>query len=202
MASFYDFTNVQTNPRKAIMLTNNTDSINEQENIEVEINNVKYDIKVAKKGHLERFLGVYINFGNNRKALVKSLKAIIRNVYRILHRKQMFIDHLTYIFNKVIILKLEYLMQTSILAKSDCDAIIASYRMMTRTKLSLTGSTSNNILHAPVPIGLIDLFSHQKKVQLDSLNIQLNDNKILGHASYIQLEQLWHTYFYSLNPLL
>ena len=29
MASFYDFTNIQTNPRKAIMLTNDTESINE-----------------------------------------------------------------------------------------------------------------------------------------------------------------------------
>ena len=47
-ASFHDFTNIMTNPDKAIMLTNDTENISKDGYVEVEIKGIIHRIKVAK----------------------------------------------------------------------------------------------------------------------------------------------------------
>ena len=71
--------------------------------------------RLQNEANLKRFLGVFINFGANRKILVKKLRGIARNATIILYRKRLTIDHLRYIFNRGLVPKLEYLMQTCIL---------------------------------------------------------------------------------------
>src|SRR5688572_23330657 len=92
-------------------------------------------------------------------------------------------------------------MQSCVLTEKDRDMITAPFCILVRHNLSLTSSTSNDILYFDEPINLTNLYAHQQYTQLDWLNIQLNDSGILGQASYIQLEQLRQKYFCSSNPL-
>jgi len=68
-ASFYEFANIKTNPEKAVLITNDHEAL-KKGYIDVLINGQLRRIKVTPHGHLERFLGVFINFGYNRKTLI------------------------------------------------------------------------------------------------------------------------------------
>src|SRR5688572_19367288 len=97
------------------------------------------------------------------------------------------VDHLRYIFNRVLLPKVEYIMQTTILSKRNCDYIIAPFWGLIKQRLGLTSSVHNAIIHTLLAIGMTDLFMHQQSAQLDYLNIQLSDQGILGQVSYVQL---------------
>jgi hypothetical protein len=126
-ASFYEFTCIKANPKKAVIITNDTSSVDSDGYITVNINGTQHKIKVSKPRKLEQFLGVFINFGNNNKGLRSKLRSIIYNATAILYKKRLTVDHLHYIFNHVIIPKLEYIMQIRIFTRRDCDRIISTF---------------------------------------------------------------------------
>ena len=200
-ASFFDFTCIEANPDKAVMITNDTSNVDKDGFLKIIINGSEHKIKVSKQGRLERFLGVFINFGNNNKTLHSMLRSIIYNATVTLHKKRLTVDHLRYLFNHVLIPKLEYIMQIRIFSKRDSDKIINPYKALVRHKVNIASSTPSLLLHAPLAIGIKDLYTHQQSVQLDALNIQLSDKGLLGHVSYVQILQLRNKYSCSSNPL-
>ena len=117
-ASFYKFSNIKTNLDKAALITNDPEAL-ARRYIEVSINGVIHRIRVTPHGRLERFLGVYINFGPSKKPLINKLRHIVYNAAFCLYKKLLTHYHIRYIYNRVIIPKIEpkieYIMQTTIL---------------------------------------------------------------------------------------
>jgi hypothetical protein len=162
--SFYEFTCIEANPDKAMMITNDTSNVDKEGFIKILINGSEHKIKVSKQGRLERFLGVFINFGNYNRTLQSKLRSIVYNATVTLYKKRLTVDHLRYIFNHVIIPKLEYIMQIRIFTKRDCDKIISSYRSLVKHKVSLASSVPSLLLYASLAIGIKDLYAHQQSV--------------------------------------
>src|SRR6185369_15849395 len=102
------------NTNKAALLTNDPVAL-KQGYIEVTINGITQKIEITRNGKLERFLGVHINFGNNKKQLINKIRQIVYNAAFSLKRKMITHDHIRYIHNTVIIPQIEYILQLTIL---------------------------------------------------------------------------------------
>jgi len=78
-------------------------------------------------------------------------------------------------------------MQIMIFTKKDCNHILNPFKGLIKQKLTLAITIPSSLLHALLIISIKDLYVHQQSVQLDVLNIQLLDKRILGHISYVQM---------------
>jgi len=117
-----------------------------------------------------------------------------------MQRKKLTAEHVTYIFNKVIIPQIDFIMQIFFFTKMECSKVMAPIHKLLKHKCGLARSINNNILHMHCPFGLIDLFTHQQQLQADFLTLQLSDPGILGRLSFIQLLQLQYKYWTPYDP--
>jgi len=194
MNSFYRFTNIKVNADKAILITNETKYIDTEGYIKVIVEGKITKIKVTPVDEQIRFLGVYFNINGKNSQLIAHLNSITNNAAGILSRKRSTPDHIVYIYNRVIVPRLEYLMQINVLTKNSCNQLSAPFRRLIKHKARLSSTTSNSVIHGAHPYGLIDLFRHQLAVHADWLNIQFNNMSKLGHVTFIRLLQLQYKY--------
>ncbi|CAJ0844758.1 2015_t:CDS:2 [Entrophospora sp. SA101] len=117
-------------------------------------------------------------------------------------RKPLTDKQLIYIFNKVIVPKIEYQAQSSILNKNECSKLMSAFRICFKKKLHISSKTTNIITQCKNIYDIIDLFDLQQRVQINNLMIQLNDKSILGKITDIKLKQLQLQLWLPISPLI
>ena len=199
--SFHKFTNNKINNDKAILLTTDKQSIDEEGHIMLTIDGKEVKFKVTSIDEQVRFLGVYFNIKGKRHKLINHIKNITRQATSLMNRKRVTPDHIVYIFNRVLLPRIEFLMQLEIFTEHECNSIMAPIRKLLKWKAGLHSTINNNVLHLNEPYGIKNLFQHQMAVQLDWLNTQFNDKGVLGDISWIRLLQIQYKYWTPNAPL-
>ncbi len=171
--SFYRFTNIKVNDDKAILLMTDKTAADSDRNITLE----------GKKAQL-----------------IKRLRNIVRLAVMTMNRKCITPDHVVYLFNKVLIPQMEYLIQVDVLTKGEYTSIIAPMRCILCHKANLYNTLSNWAIYLIEPYGLKNFFLHQMTVHLDWLSIHLNDKNTLGLMSKIRIMQIQKKYWISELP--
>ena len=192
--SFYKFTNIKVNNDKAILLTTDKNAVDVEGYITLIIDGREVKYKITPNNEQVRFLGIHFNMDGKRTQLIKQLTDISKHAMMTINRKKVTPDHVTYIVNRVLIPRMEYLLQVNVLLESECNSVMAPLRKLLRHKARFHNTLSNNMLHLAEPYGLKDLFQHEITVHLDWLNIQLNDKGILREMSIIKLMQIQKKY--------
>jgi hypothetical protein len=111
---FYNIAKIQINIDKYKILTNNK-SIS-RNSITLNINNKIIQPQVTPINNCERILRLYINIRNKPQHTIKKGKMIVQSHFHMLKKKKLTHDHIRYIINKIIIPKLEYIFQHTILS--------------------------------------------------------------------------------------
>jgi len=132
--------------------------------------------------------------------LIKRLRNIVRLAVMTMNRKCITPDHVVYLFNKVLIPQMEYLIQVDVLTKGEYTSIIAPMRCILCHKANLYNTLSNWAIYLIEPYGLKNFFLHQMTVHLDWLSIHLNDKNTLGLMSKIRIMQIQKKYWISELP--
>ncbi|GBB90362.1 hypothetical protein RclHR1_01730010 [Rhizophagus clarus] len=112
--SFYKMADIQVNLDKYKIITN-VPKIN---SITLVVDDQPITLPITKKTQSERLLGVQINGYNNQAPVIKKLKATVRAMLATIMRKDITHDHVAYLINKVLLPRLEYQMQFTILPYS------------------------------------------------------------------------------------
>ena len=119
----------------------------------------------------------------------------------IIKRKPITDKQLLYLYNMVIIPRIEYRTQLTILSKRDCDSIIAPFRQLYKNKIRLSSTAPNAILENNFIYKFRDLYEVQLQSKITNFVIQINDQNLLGKITDIRLKQLQHYEWLSKSPL-
>ena len=77
VAEFYSFTNITTNNKKAVLIINKTEQMDNERNFNLNINNQSVSIKYILLHESIHFLGIWMNMQNNQNFMVNKLKKIV-----------------------------------------------------------------------------------------------------------------------------
>ncbi|PKC53349.1 hypothetical protein RhiirA1_543229 [Rhizophagus irregularis] len=123
------------------------------------------------------------------------IKNEIDHLVNLMYKKKITDKHILYIFNRIIVPRVEYWSQVMALSKTQTESLIIPFRRMFKNKLKFARSAPNAILDNPYIYGYRDFYDNQLQAKITDFCIQLNDNGLLGKVTEIRLKslqaQLW-----------
>src|SRR5439155_16690104 len=119
----------------------------------------------------------------------KDKNEVLSIVY-ILKNKRITHKQLLYIYNMVIVPRIEYRSQLTHLTQRDCTTIIAPYRKQLKNAIRLSISAPNAILENNLIYKFRDLYEVLFQSKITNFTIQINDNSLLGLITTIRLQQI------------
>ncbi|GBC52872.2 uncharacterized protein OCT59_028569 [Rhizophagus irregularis] len=165
--------NITINHDKYNILTNNPKWCNKD--IQLQVTPFKsITIKTAPRASSNRILGIYINAFNSHTPTLKKIKKIVNHFVYTMRFKKITHDHLIYIINKVLLLKLEYINQFTIFTRSQCDSLLAPVKKLFKQHLKLPISTHNNIIHNKLFPSINSFFYNQFYSHISIVNVIFN----------------------------
>src|SRR5207245_5934382 len=96
---------------------------------------------------------------------------------------------LLYVYNMVIISRLEYLTQITILTAKE-HQIITPFRILFKNKLHMDRMTPNAILNDPLIYNFRDFYELQLQSKLNNFAVQLNQHSLMQSVTLLRLKQL------------
>ncbi|RIA80478.1 hypothetical protein C1645_838617 [Glomus cerebriforme] len=154
----------------------------------VQINLDKYEILTNVKEYQNLDIIIYIN-----NTTIYTKTAIVQEFTSSLRYKTIMYEYMIYLTNKILLPKIEYIMQINVIPEDLCDKLLFPIKKLFKHTLSLLSSTRNNIIHNDLFPVLNNLKSLQLQVQLSNVNIMLNNPTL----KIIALQNIIHTqYFY------
>ncbi|GBC40443.2 RNA-directed DNA polymerase from mobile element jockey-like [Rhizophagus irregularis DAOM 181602=DAOM 197198] len=198
--TFYRLNDIQINKEKSeLMMRTTTEkrrySHNYNDKILIKFGREEINIK-AKHPHKPMcILEVYFNIKHDGNYLMFKIKNEIDHLVNLMYKKKITDKHILYIFNRIIVPRVEYWSQVMALSKTQTEALIIPFRRMFKNKLKFARSAPNAILDNPYIYGYRDFYDNQLQSKITDFCIQLNDNGLLGKVTEIHLkslqDQLW-----------
>jgi hypothetical protein len=165
------------------------------EKILIKFGNEEIHIKAKHPHEPLRILGVHFNIEHDEKYLLSKIKTEIDHLTNLMFKKKITDKHILYIFNRLIVPRVEYWSQVLVLTKKQTEQLIIPFRRMFKNKLKFAKTAPNAILDNPHIYGYRDFYENQLQAKITDFCIQLNDQGLLGTITSIRLkslqEQLW-----------
>ncbi|CAJ0885286.1 10999_t:CDS:2, partial [Entrophospora sp. SA101] len=173
-------------------------------NNEVDLNFGNEQIKIQPKKYSEsiRILGIWMNLGKKRNFIIQQAKDEVIELCNIMKKKLITDKQLLYIYNTVIIPRIEYRTQLTFLIKKECDNISSPFRQLFKHKINLSTSAPNAIVNNRMIYNYRNLYEVQLQFKITNFYIQLNDQKLLGNITDIRLKQIQHNEWLCKSPLI
>src|SRR5438034_3916117 len=174
--SFYNLNDIQVNKEKSELLIkkkkirNETFSYNKK--IKIIYGNAQIEIKPKHPSESIRIMGVSFNTKNNQNFVVGQAKEEIWNLSNLMKNKRITDKHLLYILNKLIIPRIEYWTQMTVLSKQQNEKIIKPFRKIFKNKLRMAMTAPNAILNNPFIYNYRNLEEIQKQAKITNYLVQ------------------------------
>lgn len=184
---FYKANDSQINSLKSVLIVINSNIQKTDQKVQAGLNKET----VQRLAHKEsaRFLGVWIGDTNSRKDVIRRIQNESTKIINALKWKKATEKQVTYIFNRVLMPRIEYRIQHCHIPAKTCDKLTTEIRRMVRNKLGISNTTPNSILHHKGIIGLKSIWEIQTESHITNLVNRLNDIGPAGTATIIRLKQ-------------
>ncbi|CAB4424299.1 unnamed protein product [Rhizophagus irregularis] len=192
--SFYTMAKIKINVDKYKILTNQKLSTIER-SIRFNINNKQIDIDIVPNNKGTRILGLHINSLDRHQQTIKKARSIIMAHVITMKNKKITHLHAIYIINKVILPKLEYILQHTILNYTQCQTLMAPLKKLFKHFFSLPLNTADNIIYNDTFPHINNLMDILVKSQLNSLLALFNTDTLRPIAIQkldILTRELWY----------
>jgi hypothetical protein len=207
--SFYQLNNILVNDDKAIILTNNTKDIITDTDNQQYINmtylqhqqRTQVKINVVTNNMSTRILGVWINSNCNKRFVYNQLKKEVDTDCLIMKNKFLTDKQLLYIYNNVIIPRMEYKSQLTGFSEKVCKKLQSPYLTLLKQKLKLPKTCPNSIFYNRLIYKFKDLYETKMQSMITNFFIQINDKKLLGMTTQIRLRQIQDQWCLAESPL-
>ncbi|PKK57985.1 hypothetical protein RhiirC2_797044 [Rhizophagus irregularis] len=123
-------------------------------------------------------------------------------MFAILHLAKLTVQQVVYLYNTVLIPKLEYRMQVIHLFEAECSTVTSSVRILIKYKAKLSHSISNAVLYLSQTLGLINLFSHQQQSHFTNLFLLANSSFFIKFLFIYRLQFIQLYCLIPISPLL
>ena len=141
--SFFNMANIQINPSKSVLTTNNK-QINYTPII---YNNHPLNLHLPNKPF--KFLGCWFTLNNKQAKQTKLITAESSHLVKIASTKQITDTHARYIINTVIIPTIEYQLHNIVLNQYTCNKMLTSHIGLVKSKAKLSRTIPTSILLHP-----------------------------------------------------
>ena len=125
---FYLLNNIKVNKEKSKLLAKRSGKEKTIQKLQLSFGRETIDITPVTYRESVQILGVWINLAEHRKYVLQQARMEVLSMCNIIKRKPITDKQLLYLYNMVIIPRIEYRTQLTILSKRDCDSIIAPFR--------------------------------------------------------------------------
>ncbi|GBC00137.1 hypothetical protein RclHR1_03760001 [Rhizophagus clarus] len=158
--------------------------------INIQFGRESISIKAKHPHEPTRILGVYFNIENDEQFLISKVKAEIDHLTNLMWKKKITDKHILYIFNRIIIPRVEYWSQVFVLSPDLIHRLFVPFRRMFKNKLKFARTAPNAILDNSYIYGYRNPYENQLQAKITNFCIQLNDTGILGRITEIRLKLL------------
>ena len=201
--SYYDLTSIKVNKQKSELLVYVPDdpTIYDQPVI-LTFGRDQISIQPKKHNESARILGAWVNLAGSNKFVNAQLRNEVLSFCNTLKRKHITDKQLLYLWNMVVIPRLEYRSQLTVLDYNDCHKITSPFRKFFKNKLNLSISAPNAIMESNLIYNFRDFYEVQLQSKISNFMIQVNDTGLLGRLTDIRLRQLQQREWLHISPLL
>jgi hypothetical protein len=182
--SFYAMANIQVNPSKSILVTNNPPP---------------YYTPISYNNHFLflhsstipfKFLGCWFTLDNKQSKQTKLLISESSELIQIAKTKRITDSHARYIINTVIISTLEYRLQNIVINQSTCNKIFTQHIGLVKLKAKLCHTIPSSTLLHPQIYNIKHIWDIQLQHHIPNLLKRLNNPDLLGTSTRIRIQQL------------
>ncbi|GBB83193.1 hypothetical protein RclHR1_00010075 [Rhizophagus clarus] len=193
--SFYRLNDIQINKEKSELMMRAKKRRqryfhNYNDKILIQFGRDHIHIKARHPYEPTRILGVHFNIENDNRYLISKIKTEVDHLTNLMYKKKITDKHILYILNRIIISRIEYWSQITVLSKKDTENLIIPFRRMFKNKLKFARTAPNAILDNPYIYGYRNLYENQLQAKITEFCIQLNDTGVLGKITQIRLKSL------------
>src|SRR3954451_11761891 len=142
-----------------------------------------------------RFLGVWFLLSNNISFVKKQCQMEYQLFANKLNRKMLTVRQLTYLYNSVLLPKVEYKMMCTILPEPICKTIAAPMRKLVKHAEKFSNSLPSSFLHLGQGLQMTNLHARIIQNHISSLTIRFNSSESLSaiyrHRLHNLQDALW-----------
>ncbi|GBC01782.1 hypothetical protein RclHR1_43290001 [Rhizophagus clarus] len=198
--SFFELASIKINYDKVELLLRN-DSAYDASPINLSFGDKTISIVPKSPKENIRILGVYFNVARCPKYNLRLIRDEIINFTSMIKKKDVTDKIIRYIFNSLIIPRIEYRSQVQVLTKDECNSFKALYMKTIKNKLGFAATAPNIIITNSFFYGLIDLYQRQLEEKITSFMIQINNPGLLETITNLRLNNIQHALSLPRSPL-
>ncbi|GBB86827.1 hypothetical protein RclHR1_13270009 [Rhizophagus clarus] len=181
--SFYKLNNIQVNKEKSELLVRYKQGryrpkLKPHEPVNLRFGSDSIFIIPVSPQSSICILGVYLDERNTFQSTIKRINDEINELRYKYARKRITNKHMIYIFNSVIIPRIEYWSQIKVLTKKFMDKIMNRFLSTFKKKLQLLINTSNKIFFNKI-YNIKNIGDNQDQAKITNILIQINDASVL-----------------------
>src|SRR4051794_38663130 len=200
--SFFDLNSMKVNHEKSFIFTSEATTVN----LSIYSNylNTHVTFPTKKPSESTRYLGVWISASYNKNFIKQQLANEISDFILKLKYKPLTDKQLKYIYNMVLIPRLEYRSKVIVLSNNECSSLFTKLRSFIKHKLRFPKSTPNSILSSGLFFGFNDLSDLMIQSKLQHFAIMINGNpktSLLTMTTNIRMKQLQDYFWLHDDPL-
>src|SRR6266508_4511035 len=186
--SFFVLNDILINDDKVILLTN--DQLPESREAHFNLPHRRMTIKACPVNATERVFGVWITLQRSDKFIIQQIRQEISHVCSTLKYKKVTDKQLLYVFNAVVIPRLEYRSQLVFLSEDICSSLMTPFRKLFKHKLNLNQCIPNAILSTNLLYNFRSLYEVKVHSMFTNLICLLNDPNLTSLTAKIRIRKL------------
>ncbi|GBC46512.2 hypothetical protein RIR_jg20581.t1 [Rhizophagus irregularis DAOM 181602=DAOM 197198] len=159
-AKFYTLNNVQANSAKYVLLSSSDPSsvISFRLSPSPLITDITLTLTSLALNTSFRFLGVWFSLSASSHFVLKQARSMVKNMAALLAPKKLLAQHVTYLYNAVLLPRLEFQLQTSLFSESIIQSIISLMLSIIKKKAGLASTTPLALLYLKIPFSIQHAF--------------------------------------------
>ncbi|GBB90976.1 hypothetical protein RclHR1_18050001 [Rhizophagus clarus] len=186
---FNRLNNIQINPDKFTLMTNDTNALKDK-SIKLNFGFHVQEIQLIRLTELVRILGAWMNLNLSKVYVFNQYKNIIAGYNKIIRNKQLTDKMIRYIYNAVIISSIEYKSQHTILNDKQVAALNILVHTLFKKKTNLVMTILNCMIHSSLGYVIKNILTIQLQRQVTRLHNQLQNKGLLDMLSQLSIIRL------------
>jgi hypothetical protein len=136
-----------------------------------------------------RFLEIWLGNKDPKKDMILRIQQEINKIISVLKNKKTTDKQVLYIFNRVLIPRIEFRTQICHITQQECDKLTRLYRRILKNKAGICSTIPNSTIHHKGIYNLKSIWDVQLESQITELIHRLNDPGPARKATIIRLKQ-------------
>ncbi|PKY48961.1 hypothetical protein RhiirA4_464735, partial [Rhizophagus irregularis] len=159
-AEFYTLNNVQANSAKYVLLSSSDPSSTVTFDLIPSLLNSDISLSLSSLalGTSFRFLGVWFSLSASSQFVLKQARSMVKDMAALLGPKKLLAQHVAYLYNVVLLLRLEFRLQTTLLSESTIQSMVKPMLLVLRRKAGLASTTPLALLFLKLPFSIQNAF--------------------------------------------